>query len=61
MFEILGLLQCLLPEIKITTMRQLSQIIMAMLAMSGWMTMLGISRWTGVSGSYRTVYRFFIQ
>lgn len=59
MFEILALLQCLLPEIKITTMRQLSQIIMAMLAMSGRVTMLGISRWTGVGGSYRTVYRFF--
>jgi IS4 transposase len=59
MFEILALLQCLLPEIKITTMRQLSQIIMAMLAMSGRVTMQGISRWTGVGGSYRTVYRFF--
>ena len=34
MFDILTLLQCLLPEIKVTTMRQLSQIIMAMLAMS---------------------------
>jgi IS4 transposase len=40
-------------------MRQMSQIIMAMLAMSGRMTMLGISRWAGIGGSYRTVLRFF--
>ena len=59
MFDILTLLQCLLPEIKVTTMRQLSQIIMAMLAMSGRVTMLGISRWTLSGGSYRTVIRFF--
>lgn len=59
MFDILTLLQCLLPEIKVTTMRQLSQIIMAMLAMSGRVTMLGISRWAGTGGSYRTVIRFF--
>jgi len=52
-------LQCLVPEIKVTTMRQLSRIIMAMLAMSGRVTMLGISRWAGTGGSYRTVIRFF--
>ncbi|MBD2357453.1 HU family DNA-binding protein [Tolypothrix sp. FACHB-123] len=34
MFDILALLQCLLPQIKVTTMRQMSQIIMAILAMS---------------------------
>jgi putative transposase len=59
MFDILTLLQCLVPEIKVTTMRQLSRIIMAMLAMSGRVTMLGISRWAGSGGSYRTVFRFF--
>ncbi|MHC5611710.1 MAG: transposase [Nostoc sp.] len=59
MFDILALLQCLLPEIKVTTMRQLSEIVMAMLAMSGRVTMLGISRWTLSRGSYRTVIRFF--
>lgn len=59
MFDILTLLQCLLPEIKVTTMRQLNQIIIAMLSMSGRVTMLGISRWTSIGGSYRTVNRFF--
>ncbi len=40
-------------------MRQLNQIILAMLAMSDRVTMLGISRWTGSGGSYRTMLRFF--
>lgn len=40
-------------------MRQLNQIILAMLAMSGRVTMLGISRWTSTGGSYRTMLRFF--
>lgn len=57
--DILALLQCLLPQINATTMRQLNQIILAMLAMSGRVTMLGISRWTGIGGSYRTMLRFF--
>ena len=34
-------------------------IISAMLAMTGRVTMLGISRWTDKGGSYRTVQRFF--
>ncbi|MBG1269300.1 transposase [Nostoc sp. WHI] len=59
MFNILSLLQCLLPQINATTMRQLNQIILAMLAMSGRVTMLGISRWAGIGGSYRTMLRFF--
>jgi len=59
MADILSLLQCLLPQINATTMRQLNQIIIAMLAMSGRVTMLGIARWTGDGGSYRTMGRFF--
>jgi len=42
-----------------TTIRQFSRIALAMLAMTGRVTMLGISRWTGDGGSYRTVQRFF--
>lgn len=42
-----------------TTIRQFSTIALAMLAMTGRVTMLGISRWTGKGGSYRTVQRFF--
>ena len=38
---------------------RMNQIILAMLAMSGRVTMLGISRWAGTGGSYRTILRFF--
>jgi len=37
----------------------MSRIVQAMLSMTGRVTMLGISRWTGKGGSYRTVQRFF--
>jgi putative transposase len=30
-----------------------------MLAMTGRVTMLGISRWVGEGGSYRTIQRFY--
>lgn len=42
-----------------TTIRQFNLIALAMLAMTGRVTMLGISRWTSAGGSYRTVHRFF--
>ena len=42
-----------------TTIRQFSHIALAVLAMTGRVTMLGISRWTGQGASYRTVQRFF--
>ncbi len=40
-------------------MRQLSRIIFALLAMTGRVTMLGLSRWAGQGGSYRTIQRWF--
>ncbi len=57
--DILALLQCLAPVLSVTTIRQLSRIIFALLAMTGRVTMLGISRWAGPGGSYRTVQRWF--
>ena len=42
-----------------TTVRQLSRIVLAMLAMTGRVTMLGLARWAGTGGSYRTIQRFF--
>ena len=42
-----------------TTIRQFSTIALAILAMTGRVTMLSISRWTAAGGSYRTVQRFF--
>ncbi len=57
--DILALLQCLRPYLTVTTVRQFSRIACALLVMTGRVTMLGISRWTGQGGSYRTVQRFF--
>ena len=57
MLDILALLQHLNPIVTKTTVRQMSRIICAMLAMTGRVTMLGISRWTDEGGSYRTVQR----
>jgi putative transposase len=59
MVDIVPLLLCLHPEMTMTTIRQFSHITLAMLAITGRVTMLGISRWTGEGGSYRTVQRFF--
>jgi len=56
---ILPFLLCLQPEVTLTTIRQLSRIVPALLAITGRVTMLGISRWTGQGASYRTVQRFF--
>jgi putative transposase len=60
MFDILPLRYCLSSYITDTTTRQMSMIIASMLALSGRMTMLDISRWAGKAGSYRTVQRFFV-
>ena len=57
--NILALLQCIQPAISGTNVKRLRRIVTAMIAMTGRVTMLGISRWTGKGGSYRTIQRFF--
>jgi len=57
--NILALLQPIQKSVSKTTMRQMSRIMTAMIAMTGRVTMLGLSRWTERGGSYRTVQRFF--
>jgi len=57
--EILTLLACLNPVLNYTLRRQLACITEAMIAMSGRVTMLGLSRWSSQGGSYRTIQRFF--
>jgi hypothetical protein len=59
MDAILSLVRCLHPAVTMTTTRQLSRIVLAMLAMTGRVTMLGLARWAGTGGSYRTIQRFF--
>jgi hypothetical protein len=57
--NILALLQPIQNSVSKTTLRQMSRIILAMIAMTGRVTMLGLSRWADKGGSYRTVQRFF--
>jgi hypothetical protein len=57
--DILALLQPIQNSVSKTTLRQLSRIMLAMLAITGRVTMLGLSRWTEKGGSYRTIQRFF--
>ena len=59
MMNILALLQCIQPFLSNTDLRRMSRIVVAMLSMTGRITMLSISRWAGKGGSYRTVQRFF--
>lgn len=61
MTDIISLLVCLDQCVDKTTIRQLSRIIVAMLTMTGRVTMIGLSRWTEKGGSYRTVQRFFAK
>jgi hypothetical protein len=57
--NILALLQPIQNSVSKTVLRQMSRIIPAMIAMTGRVTMLGLSRWAEKGGSYRTVQRFF--
>jgi hypothetical protein len=57
--DIVALFHCLQPYVPSTTMHQLRRSAVALLVMTGRVTMLGISRWAGKGGSYRTVQRFF--
>jgi putative transposase len=59
MVNIIAILQCLGQYLDKSTLQQLNCIVLAMLAMTGRVTMLGISRWTGKGGSYRTIQRFY--
>ncbi|NWH03626.1 transposase, partial [Desulfobacter latus] len=47
------------PVLNNTLMNQLIIITEALFTMKGRVTMLGISRWSGKGGSYRTIQRFF--
>jgi hypothetical protein len=58
---IVALFHCLQLHVTATTCRQFSRIVGAMLVMTGRVTMLGLFRWAGEGGSYRTIQRFFAQ
>ncbi len=56
---IMVLFACLRQCREPTPLRHLGRVIEAMLAMSGRVTMRGLSRWSGTGGSYRTIQRLF--
>ena len=59
MTDIMMVFACLNQSLHPTALRQLTVVAQAMLAMTGRVTMLGLSRWAGKGGSYRTIQRFF--
>ena len=59
MTEIIATLSALSPHLNRRALNQLTIIIEAVLAMTGRVTLLGLSRWAEKGGSYRTVQRFF--
>jgi putative transposase len=59
MTEILALLQNIEPVVSATILQQMSHVIYGMLISNGRMTMLEISRWTEIGGSYRTIQRLY--
>ena len=59
MTEIIATLSALSPHLNRRTLNQLAIIVEAVLAMTGRVTLLGLSRWAEKGGSYRTVQRFF--
>jgi len=59
MTEILALTHSFVPHLSKTALRQLRQIILAMLCIPGRITTLGLSRWTEQGGSHRTLQRWF--
>ena len=56
---IIALITVLNPCLSTTMIHQLCQVVFALLAMTGQVTMLNISRGTSKGGSYRTIQRFF--
>ena len=59
MSEIISLFSVFSPHLSPATLRQLCEIVFAVLAMPGRVTMRNISRWTSKGGSYRTIQRFY--
>jgi len=57
MVDSVALLPCTRPHVTATTVRQWSRIIVALVAITGRVTMVGRARWAGKGGSYRTIQR----
>jgi putative transposase len=57
--DIIPITGCFAGIMTKTALKQLRQIVLAMLCMTGRVTMVGLSRWTNRGCSYRTVQRWF--
>lgn len=57
--DIMLILSCLSQSVDKTSLRRLGCLVEGLLAMTGRVTMRGLSRWTERGGSYRTLQRFF--
>ena len=57
--DIVALLQPIKDSLSKATLGQMSRVILAMFAMTGRVTMPGISRWAEAGGSYRTIQRSY--
>ena len=60
MTDIMLVFACLNQSLHPTALRQLTVVAQVLLAMTGRVTMLGLSRWAGKGGSYRTIQRFSV-
>jgi putative transposase len=59
MNDIVALLHCLAPYLSNTTIRQMKQIVCAVVCISDRVTMSSIARWAERGGSYRTIQRWY--
>ena len=59
MSDILSVFSILHPHLSMTSLRQFSRVVFGLLAITGRVSMLNLSRWTSKGGSYRTIQRFF--
>ena len=59
MYDILSVFSILHPHLSMTSLRQFSRVVFGLLAITGRVSMLNLSRWTPEGGSYRTIQRFF--
>jgi putative transposase len=50
---------CLQPDFPVTTLRQFSRSVSALLVLTGRVTRRGLARWAGPGGRYRTGQRVF--
>jgi hypothetical protein len=57
--DIIALLQVLSQCLDQASIERLQVIVLALLTMTGRVTMLGLARWTEKGGSYRTIQRFY--